>query len=314
MTAIESVQLAEGETVHHAYGWTFSLLCHALAFGCAIALMAEIDKPILPSTFQWEVAMIDTPVPVEALPPEKSFPDPVLRPALPPVKPVMPVQQVVQHNTLQSPTPVETVQAVQPVTQEITNTEPVLERPSLARESQAVSTQAVTSMDARVMEQVAREENDRPVVEQGELVSERSVLTHNVTVHQQTMMGQPIERPSPSASVVEHRAVEQRLVKYRQTQPDYGWLRETLWRRIEELKRYPALARSNHWEGRVVVEARISNTGEVIGLKIAESSGRAILDEEAMSVMKKASPLTLKHPLGASQVTILIPISYRLDG
>ena len=59
---------------------------------------------------------------------------------------------------------------------------------------------------------------------------------------------------------------------------------------------------------------RIRDDGSVIALSIAESSGRSILDQEAMMVMKKASPLALKHPLGKSQITILVPISYRLDG
>lgn len=47
---------------------------------------------------------------------------------------------------------------------------------------------------------------------------------------------------------------------------------------------------------------------------IAESSGQSILDQEALAVMMKASPLILKHPLGKPSITMLIPISYRLDG
>jgi len=115
-------------------------------------------------------------------------------------------------------------------------------------------------------------------------------------------------------SMIEHRAVQQRLVQYRQTQADYGWLRSALWGRIEELKRYPIEARANHWEGKVVVEVVIRHDGEVVGLKIAESSGRAILDQEALTVMRKASPLKLKHALGRPSITFLVPISYRLDG
>jgi protein TonB len=115
-------------------------------------------------------------------------------------------------------------------------------------------------------------------------------------------------------SMIEHRAVQQRLVQYRQTQADYGWLRDALWRRIEDLKRYPTQARANHWEGKVVVKAVIRDDGTVVDLMIAESSGQPILDQEALAVMMKASPLILKHPLGKPSITMLIPISYRLDG
>mgnify|MGYP001181843822 CR=1 FL=1 len=127
---------------------------------------------------------------------------------------------------------------------------------------------------------------------------------------------QPIvEQALPVVSatpVFEHRAVQYRQVRYRETRADYGWLRDTLWRRIEELKRYPAQARMNHWEGKVVVAAVIRDDGEVMGVRIAETSGQAVLDEEAIAVMKRASPLALKHPLGQRQITILIPINYRL--
>ena len=114
-------------------------------------------------------------------------------------------------------------------------------------------------------------------------------------------------------SIIEHRVVQQRLVQYRQTQADYGWLRDALWRRIEALKRYPTQARANHWEGKVVVRAVIRDDGTVADLVITESSGRSILDQEAMAVMMKASPLILEYPLGNPSITMLIPISYRLD-
>ena len=58
----------------------------------------------------------------------------------------------------------------------------------------------------------------------------------------------------------------------------------------------------------------IKADGTVGDLSVAESSGHALLDQEALVVMRKASPLTLKHQLEKSQITILVPISYRLEG
>ncbi|BFU93574.1 MAG: hypothetical protein NTNFB02_02960 [Nitrospira sp.] len=151
------------------------------------------------------------------------------------------------------------------------------------------------------------------VTETGSVTESAPVTEQAAVVHQPAVM----QRESVTQSdfpLVEQKAVQHRVVQYRQVQADYGWLRDTLWKRIQELKRYPALARSNHWEGKVVVAAVIREDGTVVGLRIAESSGRPILDQEALSVMRQASPLTLKHPLGKPQVTILVPISYRLDG
>src|SRR5436309_2806408 len=94
---------------------------------------------------------------------------------------------------------------------------------------------------------------------------------------------------------------------------DYGWLAEALWSRVEQLKRYPHLARMNRWEGRVVLGVVSQADGHPLGLAVSESSGHSVLDQDALEVLKLASPLTLKHPLGKPQVVVQVPISYRLE-
>ncbi|MEP6886759.1 MAG: TonB family protein [Nitrospirales bacterium] len=98
-----------------------------------------------------------------------------------------------------------------------------------------------------------------------------------------------------------------------QAKADFGWLTRTLLSRIEQLKRYPHAARLNHWEGKVVLRAVIREDGHVIGVDVAESSGHSALDDDAVDVLRKASPLELAHPLGQPQVVIRVPIRYRLE-
>lgn len=278
MTTLNLSRLAGGSRPYQTHGWTVSLLCHVLVVGCAIALMAEIDKPVLLDSFHWEVSLVESPALVEPAPPEKPPAKPAVQPPKPPVKPITPIQHTVQQTVQDVAVPVETVQAVQQITQE-----PV--------------TQIIASKPEPIMEQAPPQPTTVSSVE------------HTEPIHERT---EEVAQAAPS--MIEHRAVQQVLVQYRQTQADYGWLRDALWRRIEELKRYPSQARANHWEGKVVVRAVIRDDGAVIGLQIAESSGQPILDQEALAVMKKASPLTLKHPLGKPSITLLIPISYKLDG
>jgi protein TonB len=95
--------------------------------------------------------------------------------------------------------------------------------------------------------------------------------------------------------------------------PDYGWLAEALWSRVERMKHYPQLARMNHWEGKVILRAVIREDGELLGLDIARSSGHPILDDEAVASVRQAFPIKLPRSLGKSQVALQIPISYRLD-
>ncbi|MCC6141411.1 MAG: TonB family protein [Nitrospira sp.] len=325
MTAVEFDRLSGGTGPAHAHGWLVSMCCHLLGVGCAVLLMAEIEKPVLPTPFQWEVAVVEAPP--SAIPPPveparaPSEPHPVKRvmETQPPVAPPVPVQQAVRDVSRA----VEAVEPVQEAVREISRTvetvEPVLQAVS------EVATQAEASIERPMTQSV----QSQVVAASQQAVVEQSVSQMAVTA--QVARAQPADMPTPIEAVphavdrestlvetaspaIEHRAVQQRLVRHRDIRADYGWLSDALWRRIEELKRYPAQAKINHWEGKVVVEAVIRADGEVIGLSIAESSGRALLDQEALAVMKKASPLALKHPLGAPRVTILVPISYRLDG
>ena len=97
------------------------------------------------------------------------------------------------------------------------------------------------------------------------------------------------------------------------TKRDYGWLSEVILRRVEELKRYPASARADRAEGKVVVKAVIDENGSISEVGVFQSSGYPTLDEAAIQTMRQAAPLHLPHPLGQSRMTIKIPMNYRLD-
>jgi protein TonB len=107
-------------------------------------------------------------------------------------------------------------------------------------------------------------------------------------------------------------AVEQTVSLTAPTKADYGWLVKALLGRLDQLKNYPQMARINHWEGKVILRAVIKDDGQVLMIDVHESSGRSILDDDAIETLRRASPLKLDHPLGKPQVAILMPISYAL--
>lgn len=109
-------------------------------------------------------------------------------------------------------------------------------------------------------------------------------------------------------------AVHRPIQSYPETQADYGWLAQTIWSQFERYKRYPTKARQKEWEGKVVLEAVIRQDGTILNLRVSESSGHEILDQDAVSLFWKLSPLTLEYPLGRPQITILVPLTYQLDG
>lgn len=50
---------------------------------------------------------------------------------------------------------------------------------------------------------------------------------------------------------------------------------------------YPAMAVRNKWQGTVVVEIHVNESGVINDVKLARSSGNSILDDAAMDVVKK---------------------------
>jgi periplasmic protein TonB len=127
-----------------------------------------------------------------------------------------------------------------------------------------------------------------------------------------TKESRTVTRPNPRIRQ-RAEAVERLVQAYPEAQADFGWLAESIWSQIEKYKRYPAKAKQREWEGKVVVEAVIREDGMILALHVAESSGYDILDQNALDVLWKLSPLTLAHPLGRPQLTILVPLTYRLD-
>jgi protein TonB len=57
---------------------------------------------------------------------------------------------------------------------------------------------------------------------------------------------------------------------------------------LERFKRYPSAAHGA--AGKVLVQFELNRAGEVIGSTVAQSSGNAALDQEALAIVRRASP------------------------
>jgi protein TonB len=95
---------------------------------------------------------------------------------------------------------------------------------------------------------------------------------------------------------------------------DYGWLAESLRRRLAEIKRYPSAARLNGWEGKVVLRAVIRADGHLSEVKVHRSSGYEALDNAAMEAIRLVCPLHMTNAIGAAEVAVYVPIVYSLAG
>jgi protein TonB len=90
------------------------------------------------------------------------------------------------------------------------------------------------------------------------------------------------------------------------------WVGESLWRRVGELKRYPASARLNGQEGKVILKAVIRADGHLAEVSVQKSSGHHILDTAAMEAVRLACPLHMKHAISKSEIVVRLPIVYSL--
>ncbi len=66
--------------------------------------------------------------------------------------------------------------------------------------------------------------------------------------------------------------------------------------RIAEKIRYPALARANNWQGKVLLQLALDQDGRLLGLAVRRSSGYAVLDRAAAAVLRSVTPVD--NPLG----------------
>jgi len=94
---------------------------------------------------------------------------------------------------------------------------------------------------------------------------------------------------------------------------DYAWLSETIMRRMQELKRYPTEARLERAEGKVVLKAVLRSNGSIEAIEIFQSSGHQSLDRAAVELLNLAAPFHFPRPLEKPQMTVKIPMSYRLE-
>jgi periplasmic protein TonB len=88
---------------------------------------------------------------------------------------------------------------------------------------------------------------------------------------------------------------------------------QQLYEMVGRNKYYPAIAIRKHWEGDVKILARFV-AGNLVEIKLLKSSGREILDDEAISMLKKAiSKIPVKGNLASKNFSVIVPVDFKLD-
>jgi periplasmic protein TonB len=273
---------AHGRTDARSLGWLASLGLHgALAF-VALILTQRMTLAPQPPAFTWRVAMVAAP---SDLPRSSDLPStPVHAPLRTSLRQTPPVRDSNPAPGIRSPTTDSSAAS-------ITN-DPALER----NEMQSRSTLAG---DPTPPQPPAPSTSPSPL-QQSEASADYDVGSAYSELVSSKEAGSPVET-STLASVATPIA-----------RADYTWLSETILRRMEELKRYPAEARLDRIEGKVVLKAIVKSDGNVEAVEVFRSSGHQSLDRAAVELLNLAAPFSFPHSLGKSQMMVKIPMSYKL--
>jgi TonB family protein len=302
-------------------GWVCSCVFHGLAIiGALYWLRIPLSHPEPP--FRWEVALREAvPAPIE--PPRELHEAAEAAPvsAARAVVSRQPVHQV-QAIARQAARPYEQAVPVrEPVARAIESQAAVSEseRPAVVQGGEAVARASAQTRTAyeRTVVTASSIASRGPATEVSLAETARSPVERPSAVSATVTASEPMELVNRPFVAVRHALVEEQPVLHREAshmtpgiRAHYGWLKEALADKIERMKRYPDSAAERRWEGRVVIRGVITAAGELRDLVITESSGFQTLDEDALALLRRISPLTLAHPLGQAQVAWRIPITY----
>lgn len=82
--------------------------------------------------------------------------------------------------------------------------------------------------------------------------------------------------------------------------------------RLRRAKRYPSQARRRSLEGTAHVAFTISRSGAVSGIRLTRSSGHGLLDQAALDMVRRASPMP-KFPAGITAPAMSLQVPVRFD-
>jgi protein TonB len=84
-----------------------------------------------------------------------------------------------------------------------------------------------------------------------------------------------------------------------------------VFRHIEPFRSYPASARANRQSGRVVTRVTINRDGQLIDVRLDQSSGWPAIDDAELTAIRRAMPLPpVPHGMPGDPIVLILPMNY----
>lgn len=103
----------------------------------------------------------------------------------------------------------------------------------------------------------------------------------------------------------EQGAAATEAVEHRYVREQFAYIRE----RVMERLIYPSLARRQGWKGEVKVGFTVRADGTIEGLQVVTSSGRSLLDQQALRAVQAAAPF----PAPPAPAKIVLPVLFAIE-
>lgn len=326
---------------HGLHSWAVSFCLHLLAIGFALSFLGHLQLAPMPEPFRWQVTMVERSRPAPAERPVAAESQATRQPerrhsrveavagaaeSQPPSAPVQPPAQATQA-PVESPRPEAAAPpAVAPV-----------EAPSSGAAGPSLAATGVPDQPASASQEI----DPAPLPKPYEAVVEPTLPTSPVGLADRSgpiaeataQEGQVVPPararesaeppkaagpeqaaagPHPAPVIEEASSVREPAAESAPAPADFGWLATALWERVSTLRHYPLAARVNRLEGQVVLQVVVLEGGGLKEARVSESSGHAVLDANALDVVRRAFPLQLAQGLGRPEVVVQVPIHYRL--
>jgi len=269
-------------------GWSISGILHGIVLIGAILFNLQItfSRPTpQQASFRWDVSIMAAP------PPEATIAEGAT------AQEATPSQEIYTEGSVPQPS----VSSREPVVPQYKEQDPLAD----------LSLERALEPKAR-LDQHSQRKNDTARAMTAASASESAIPPPDMISESESTMVQVQAEPVQTPVLHRPSAIVRNLVS-RSIRPDYGWLMNTLRSRLEDVKTYPAPAKANHWQGRVVIQVSIEPDGRITNAEIQQSSGYPVLDLAALEALQAASPLRLAHELDGRSVVMLVPINYQLE-
>lgn len=283
-----------GDRRYTTLGWCCSVLLHSLMLMGVMAVLGGVQLHPPAESFRWDVALVQSaggkgPVPQQQAPTRMS-------------RGSHSATKLTQSQT--TPTTSIPVRATKQAVDQPVN-RVVQQRIETVATNVAVRQESLQAM----VSQAIMRETIAPIARSEQGVARQLIQTHEGA---QPHEGATSLRGHAVSRAIVSRAATASFSQEVSKDSDYGWLAETLWKRVQALKRYPAKAAADRLEGDVLLSAVVRADGAISEVRVMESSGYPLLDQAAIEAVRSASPLELLRPLDHAQVSVEIPIAYHV--